>query len=116
MAVQSGDGNGGINKGEGLSLPSKTVAVNWKRSVFKGLARVIVQSGTELGEIQLTAHAKGLTRATVVIEAKGHSIAPERHRSRHPKHGSSGQQLPESSRPGRHPYLTVSVEHSGTSD
>ncbi len=52
VAVHNGDGPGGINKGVSLSVPSKAVAVNWKRSVFNGLAQVIVQSGMKPGEIR----------------------------------------------------------------
>jgi beta-galactosidase len=77
VAVHNGDGPGGINKGVSLILPSKTVAANWKRNVFNGLAQVIVQSGTEPGEIRLTAHADRLAAKTVVIEAKGHSPRPQ---------------------------------------
>jgi len=77
VAVHNGDGPGGINKGVSLSFPSKADVVNWKRSVFNGLAQVIVQSGTEPGQIRLTAHAGGLAGNTVVIEVKGHSPRPQ---------------------------------------
>jgi beta-galactosidase len=72
VAVRNRDGEGGINQGVNLIFPSKAVAVNWKRSMFNGLAQVIVQSGTEPSEIRLTAHAEGIVDNTVVIEAKGH--------------------------------------------
>ena len=73
VAVHNGDGGGGINKGVSLATPSKTIAANWKRSAFNGLAQVIVQSGTEPGEIRLTAHADGLAGKPILIEAKGRS-------------------------------------------
>ena len=72
VAVHNSDGDGGINKGVSLSIPRKAVPVKWKRTVFNGLAQVIVQSGTEAGEIRLTAYSDGLVGNAVVIEAKGH--------------------------------------------
>jgi beta-galactosidase len=42
----------------------------WQRSVFNGLAQVIVQSKQTPGEIQLTASADGLSPATVTIQSK----------------------------------------------
>jgi beta-galactosidase len=77
VAVHNGEGDGGINKGVSLTFPNKAVAANWKRRVFNGLAQVIVQSGTEPGEIRLTAHVEGLVGNTVIIEAKGHSPRPQ---------------------------------------
>jgi len=44
-----------------------TPAAAWKRSVFNGLAQVIVQSTVEAGEIRLTARSRGLTPAQVTI-------------------------------------------------
>jgi beta-galactosidase len=41
----------------------------WKRSVFNGLAQIIMQSAIEPGEIKLTASADGLSPATVAIQS-----------------------------------------------
>src|SRR5204863_8052629 len=61
VVVHNGDGDGGINKGVSLTIRSKTApAPQWKRSVFGGLAQVIVQAGREPGELRLAAHADGL--------------------------------------------------------
>jgi beta-galactosidase len=76
-AVHNGDGPGGINKGVTLVSPSRAVVAKWKRSVFNGLAQVIVQSGTEPGVIRLTAHADGLRADTIAVEAKGHGPRPQ---------------------------------------
>jgi beta-galactosidase len=43
----------------------------WRRSLFNGLAQVIVQSTGQPGEIKLTAKASGLTEASVSISAAG---------------------------------------------
>jgi len=54
-----------------------THAVNqWSRSVFNGLAQVIVQSERNSGEIKLTARAEGLMPATVTIRTKPDSARP----------------------------------------
>jgi beta-galactosidase len=45
--------------------------MKWKRSVFNGLAQVIVQSGGEPGEIRLTATSQDLAGDTVVIKVHG---------------------------------------------
>jgi len=71
VAVHNGDGPGGINKGVSLSVASKTIAADWKRRVFNGLAQVIVQAGSAPGEIRLTARADGLAAKTVVVRASG---------------------------------------------
>jgi beta-galactosidase len=76
VAVHNGDGPGGINRGVSIDFPSRAVAAHSQRSVFSGLAQVIIQSGTEPGEIRLTASADGLAPATVVIQAKGHAARP----------------------------------------
>ncbi|HEY0785784.1 MAG TPA: beta-galactosidase GalA [Acidobacteriaceae bacterium] len=46
-----------------------TPAPTWQRSVFHGLAEVIVQSGQGAGRIRLTASAPSLTQAVLEIEA-----------------------------------------------
>ncbi len=42
----------------------------WKRSLFNGLAQVIVQAGTNASEIRLTARSEGLAEDTVVIPTR----------------------------------------------
>jgi hypothetical protein len=70
VAVRNIDGSGGVNKGVSLDIQDNPVATNWKRSVFNGLAQVIVQAGTNASEIRLTARAEGLSENTVVIPTK----------------------------------------------
>jgi beta-galactosidase len=45
-------------------------APQWKRSVFNGLAQVIVQSKREAGEIRLTATSSGLSPAVANIASQ----------------------------------------------
>lgn len=42
----------------------------WKRSLFNGLAQIIVQSTREAGDIKLTATSQGVQSATVTIKTK----------------------------------------------
>jgi beta-galactosidase len=75
VAVANWNGAGGINKGVTLRLQDKPILPGWKRSVFNGLAQIIVQSTKEPGEIKLIAGADGLTPATVSIQSQ--SCAPQ---------------------------------------
>jgi beta-galactosidase len=74
--VKNGDGFGGLNHGVTLEFQPATVAANWQRSAFNGLAQVIVQSERNVGEIKLTARANGLQPATIAIQAKQYSGRP----------------------------------------
>jgi beta-galactosidase len=70
VAVANWSGPGGVNKGVSLQLADKPVLPEWKRSVFNGLAQILVQSTKEPGDLQLTASADGLTPATVTIHTQ----------------------------------------------
>jgi beta-galactosidase len=76
VAVRNIDGAGGINKGVNLYIQNHNVAANWQRSVFNGLAQVIVQAGKEASEIRLTARSEGLAENTVVIPTKASPLRP----------------------------------------
>jgi beta-galactosidase len=49
---------------------AQSAAADWQRSVFNGLAQIIVQSTPDAGEIDLTATADGLTSASTAIKSK----------------------------------------------
>jgi len=59
----------GVNRGVSLHLQEKPVSVAWHRSVFNGLAQIIVQSSTTSGTIKLTARTNGLKPAQVTIQS-----------------------------------------------
>jgi len=59
----------GIAKGVSLRLTGAPAPVQWSRSVFNGLAQVIVQSTGGAGEIHLKASAPGLAPAVLTIAA-----------------------------------------------
>ncbi|MBK9989260.1 MAG: DUF4982 domain-containing protein [Verrucomicrobia bacterium] len=48
----------------------------WSRSLFNGLAQIIVQSTREAGEIQLTASADGLTPSTTTVQIQPCTLRP----------------------------------------
>jgi len=70
VAVQNWNGSGGLNKGVTIQFADEPAAPEWKRSVFNGLAQIIVQSSKEAGEIKLTARADGLTSTTLSIQSQ----------------------------------------------
>ncbi len=70
VGVSNWSGPGGINRGVTLQFAARPVAPKWQRSVFNGLAQILVQSTTESGEIKLTASADGLSPATVTIQSQ----------------------------------------------
>ncbi len=76
VTVANYSGPGGINKGVTLLTPAKPIVPQWQRSVFNGLAQVIVQSSKKPGEIKLTAIAQGLTQTVVKIEAQSAPLRP----------------------------------------
>jgi len=48
----------------------------WSRSLFNGLAQVIVQSTRDAGEVKLTATTDGLTSATAVVQTQPCVLSP----------------------------------------
>jgi beta-galactosidase len=53
-----------------VQILGHATAAPWSRSLFNGLAQVIVQSTKDAGEIKLTATADGLVPATAVVQTK----------------------------------------------
>jgi beta-galactosidase len=70
VALENWNGAGGLNKGVTLGFQEKAPAPQWQRSVFNGLAQIIVQSTKEPGEIKLTGRADGLSPATVSVQSQ----------------------------------------------
>jgi len=68
VGVQNIAAGGGMGCGVYLRLAGHPIAPAWSRSLFNGLAEVIVQSGTNAGEIKLTASADGLQSKTATIQ------------------------------------------------
>ena len=69
VVVHNNESSGGVNKGVQLEIADKPVPAQWKRSVFNGLAQVIVQSSKEPGTLALTASGDGLGATVLNIPA-----------------------------------------------
>ena len=76
IAVKNNESSGGLNKGVALEFQAKPAAVGWKRSVFNGLAQIIVQGTKEPGDLKLTARADGLAAGTLTLPAKACTARP----------------------------------------
>jgi len=72
-----GVGNGDPSSHEpDVFLPTENSAPDWQRSLFSGLAQIIVQSTKDPGEIRLTARADGLTPVTLTIPSQAATPRP----------------------------------------
>ncbi len=67
---------GGLNPDVNVELLGKPVPTPWSRSLFNGLAQVIVQSSSDAGEIKLTASADGLQSATATVTTVAGGMRP----------------------------------------
>ena len=70
MGVKNDGGTGGMSPDVNLQVVGKPELVPWSRSLFNGLAQIIVQSTRNAGEIKLTASADGLKLAAAVVQAQ----------------------------------------------
>ncbi len=70
MGVYNGVAQGGLNPNVNVQIVGHVTAAPWSRSLFNGLAQVIVQSTKDAGEIKLAATANGLAPATVNVQTK----------------------------------------------
>jgi len=70
VGVKNDGGSGGISPEVSLEIAGKAVAQPWSRSLFNGLAQIIVQSTRDAGEFKLTATADGLAPATAAVQTQ----------------------------------------------
>jgi beta-galactosidase len=64
VGVNNVVGQGGLHPNVSVEIIGKTSTPPWSRSLFNGLAQIIVQSTRQTGEIKLNATADGLAPAT----------------------------------------------------
>ena len=76
IALANYGANGGLSGGVQLVFHGTPVAPRWSRSVFNGLAQVIVRAGKTTGPIKLTATADGLAPTTLTIETEPAVLRP----------------------------------------
>jgi beta-galactosidase len=70
VGVNNVSGQGGLNPNVSVEIIGKAGASPWSRSLFNGLAQIIVQSTRDAGEFKLTASADGLKPATAVVQTQ----------------------------------------------
>ena len=76
VVVANYSNSGGITNGVTLRMQEKPILPEWKRSVFNGLAQIIVQSTKEPGEIKLTARAEDLMPGNATIQSQPGPLRP----------------------------------------
>jgi len=76
VGVFNESGEGGLNPDVNLELMGKPLAAAWSRSLFNGLAEVLVQSTRDAGDIKLTAIADGLQPATATVTTVPGGVRP----------------------------------------
>jgi beta-galactosidase len=70
VGVNNGSGSGGLNPNVTVKIVGNAEVPPWSRSLFNGLAQIIVQSTRDAGEFKLTASADGLAPATAVVKTQ----------------------------------------------
>jgi len=70
VGVKNSMGQGGLKPEVNLDLVAEPKPLAWSRSLFNGLAQIIVQSTKDAGEIKLTASAVGLSSATITVQTQ----------------------------------------------
>jgi beta-galactosidase len=76
VGVYNSVAQGGLNPNVNVQIIGHTSVPPWSRSLFNGLAQVIVQSTRDAGGIKLTATADGLTPATTVVQTQPCTLRP----------------------------------------
>ena len=76
VGVNNAVGSGGLNPNVTVKIIGNAGVPPWSRSLFNGLAQVIVQSTRDAGEIKLTATAAGLTPVTAVVQTQPCALRP----------------------------------------
>jgi beta-galactosidase len=76
VSVNNVAGQGGLNPNVTVKIIGHAGVPPWSRSLFNGLAQIIVQSTRDAGEIKLTATADGLVPATTVVQTQPCALRP----------------------------------------
>jgi beta-galactosidase len=70
VGVNNAVGSGGMNPNVTVKIIGHAGVPPWSRSLFNGLAQIIVQSTRDVGEIKLSATADGLLPATTIVQTQ----------------------------------------------
>jgi len=70
VGVYNNEGQGGLNPDVSVQFAGHAAVSAWSRSLFNGLAQIIVQSTRDAGEIKLSATADGLASAISTVQTQ----------------------------------------------
>ena len=70
VGVYNGVAQGGLNPNVNVQIVGHVITAPWARSLFNGLAQVIVQSTRDAGEFKLTASSDGLAPAIATVQTQ----------------------------------------------
>ena len=76
VGVKNVAGEGGLNPDVNVEIVGSAGEAPWSRSLFNGLAQIIVQSTKTAGELKLTASAEGLQSATATVATQASAGRP----------------------------------------
>lgn len=76
LIAQTWGPTGGISHGVAWRKINNPAAPQWSRSVFNGLAQIIVQSSKHPGELRLTASGSGLKADTIALKTSPADLRP----------------------------------------
>jgi beta-galactosidase len=76
VAVRNDSGSGGLDQNINLEVLQKPRPLPWSRSLFNGLAQILIQSTSQPGEIKLTAVSDGLRSATTTVQTEPCALPP----------------------------------------
>ena len=76
VGVYNSVAQGGLNPNVNVQIIGHSSVPPWSRSLFNGLAQVIVQSTRDAGEVKLTATADGLAPATAAVQTQPCALRP----------------------------------------
>ncbi|HWC58995.1 MAG TPA: beta-galactosidase GalA [Verrucomicrobiae bacterium] len=76
VGVNNGIGQGGLNPNVTVKIIGHATVPPWSRSLFNGLAQIIVQSTRDAGEFKLSATADGLMPAMATVQTQPCTLRP----------------------------------------
>ncbi len=76
VGVNNTEGTGGLNPNVTVRTIGQVSAAAWSRTLFNGLAQIIVQSTHDAGEIKVTATADSLAPATAAVQTLPCALPP----------------------------------------
>jgi len=76
VCYRNGGGPGGMNPNVNVEIAARPTPLPWSRSLFNGLAQIIVQSTRNAGGLKLTASTEGLASATAVVNTQACTPRP----------------------------------------